>query len=106
MKSGGASSGMRSGVNSTGDTILVNSNLDMVPPNSAPENIQDTSQKSNKKLKVVDVELNRNQGVSRQGQIAQSNSTAGKHVSNKQYNVPTHRRSNTAASFMPTMTLK
>ena len=61
-KGGGASGGMHSQVNSTGDVVNLNmsSNPDMVPPNSAPENIiEGTSQKSGKKLKVVDVELNK-----------------------------------------------
>ena len=54
---------MRSQVNSTGDAINVSSNQDFIPPNSAPENIADGSQKSGKKLKVVDVELNKTQAM-------------------------------------------
>ena len=53
-------------MNSTGDAVNVSSNQEMIPPNSAPENIADTSQKSGKKLKVVDVELNKAQALSRQ----------------------------------------
>ena len=61
MRKGGVASGsMHSQVNSTGDAINMSSNQEMVPPSSAPENIVDgTSQKSGKKLKVVDVELNK-----------------------------------------------
>ena len=59
-KGGGASGSMRSQVNSTGDAINVSSNQEMAPPNSAPENIAETSNKSTKgKLKVVDVNLNK-----------------------------------------------
>ena len=58
-KGGGASGSMRSQVNSTGDAINMSSNQDFIPPNSAPENIADGSQKSGKKLKVVDIEMNK-----------------------------------------------
>ena len=110
-KGGGASGSMRSQVNSTGDAMNLSSNPDFVPPNSAPENLADESHKSGKKLKVVDVELNRTQQMnSRQttGPLGQSNTTNPTKMANlkQTYNVPTHRRSNTAASFVPTMTLK
>ena len=111
-KGGGASGSMRSQVNSTGDAINVSSNHEFVPPNSAPENLADESHKSGKKLKAVDVELNRSQAMnSRQpasNTLGPSNTTNPAKVSNlkQTYNVPTHRRSNTAASFVPTMTLK
>ena len=62
-KGGGASGSMRSQVNSTGDAINMSSNQDFVPPNSAPENIADGSQKSGKKLKVIDVEMNKTQAM-------------------------------------------
>lgn len=54
-KGGGASGSMRSQVNSTGDAINMSSNTEFVPPNSAPENILEGSQKSAKKAD----ELNR-----------------------------------------------
>ena len=47
-KGGGASGSMRSQVNSTGDAVNLSSNQEMVTPNTAPENIAETSQKSGK----------------------------------------------------------
>ena len=83
----------------------MSSNTEFVPPNSAPENIMDGSQKSAKKA----------DDFNRTGAMNSRQPTSLGHINNgptkvtnvkSNSNMPTHRRSNTAASFVPSMSMK
>ena len=83
----------------------MSSNTEFVPPNSAPENILEGSQKSAKK----ENEFNRTGAMNtrQQASMGQINNGPTKVTNVKSNsNMPTHRRSNTAASFVPSMSMK
>ena len=77
------------------------------PSSRAPENIAEISHGSIKMLRGADSNLNKASGSKgNHGGRLSDNFGSSQQNPNKSYIVPTHRRSNTAASFMPTMSLK
>lgn len=82
----------------------MSSNTEFVPPNSAPENILEGSQKSGKK----NDEFNRTQAMNSRQPTSMGINNGPTKVTNvkSSSNMPTHRRSNTAASFVPSMSMK
>ena len=82
----------------------MSSNTEFVPPNSAPENILEGSQKSGKKTD----EFNKTQAMNSRQPTSMGINNGPTKVTNvkSNSNMPTHRRSNTAASFVPSMSMK